>query len=312
MRHSDDKIQQQIEAYLNQEMTDLERSKFEKQIHEDPDLHDEVEFQQSLIEAIRAERMAQLKAGLSQVNISLWSVALTEAFKTAAIVAGIGLMGTGVYFGYDYFNTKNDPVNSEMPAVAHEPTVEAQKSLPAAVEPVEKVPAQAVFESKEANSNQAENPAPLVSNSKVVHKENLKLASGKQIKGNTSANFDLAEEPRPGTLIGPQTRDIEIPTDGVSEKVVLESIYPEVVVKRDNKDRFHYQFADSRLVLYADFGDKLYEILELNQKGSRQLFFSYDGKFYHLNPNNTEISPLLKVSDPALIRVLSSYQTKRN
>ena len=110
----------------------------------------------------------------------------------------------------------------------------------------------------------------------------------------------------------PETpRDFGLPEDGITNKTKPESIQPEVVIKRDNKEKFHYQFSDGKLVLYADFSNKLYEVLELNQYGERQLYLAYDGKFFALDPQVSEISPLREVNDKNLIQILTDYQKRK-
>ncbi len=110
----------------------------------------------------------------------------------------------------------------------------------------------------------------------------------------------------------PETpKDFGLPEDGITNKTKPESIQPEVVIKRDNKEKFHYQFSDGKLVLYADFSNKLYEVLELNQYGERQLYLAFDGKFFALDSQVSEISPLREVKDKNLIQILTDYQKRK-
>jgi len=163
-------------------------------------------------------------------------------------------------------------------------------------------------------------PSIEVSSTKTIGQHKIRRSQ----PGNTSGNSvqqpgqDLqslteTEALDPGTkqFVPSTAKDIPIPTDGISNKTLLESLNPEVVIKRDNKDKFHYQFSDSKLILYADFSDKLYEVLELNQNNEKQLFFGYNGKFFILDPKQTEISPLKPVTDANLIQVLADYQKRR-
>jgi hypothetical protein len=305
MKYSDDKIQQQIEAYLNQDMSDLERSRFEKQIHDDQELHDEVEIQQATIEAIRNERILALKAGLSSVNVSLWSLSLIEGAKIAAIVAGIGLASIGGYIWYDSVNQKSkDPIQ-----VGSKPdkTIIKSESTSSNLNPEEPALANReveLFNPKPQNSESPDLPGKVKTSS-----SDNKIA----VKGNVPAINEMEiTEPASKQIATPASKEISLQDDGISNKSVLESVHPELVIKKDNKDKFHYQFSDSKLVLYADFGDKIYEVLELNQEGNKQLFFSYDEKFYTLDAGQTEIVPLKEVSDRNLIQTLKAYQKRKN
>jgi len=325
MKITDDKIQQQIEAYLNQEMNDFERSKFEKQIHDDIDIHDEVELQQATMEAIRKERVLALKAGLSQVNISLWSVTVMETAKIAAIVAGIGLASLGGYYFYKSSNPES-PTNSNSVSQSASPQViekqqadnrkEAPKwnSNPGSSE-TKDVPNQTVFESNAENSVEPSTTVSSENNAKTKFQlpskpSGMKMNSNAEEKAIENNKSEL-DEPMVKTVNPANANDIEIPEDGISNKSKLETVNPEVIVKRENKDKFHYQYSDSKLILYADFADKIYEILELNQDNSKKIFLAYEGKYYQLESSKMDITPLKEVSDKHLINILSAYQKRK-
>jgi hypothetical protein len=317
---NDDKIQQQIEAYLNQDMSDLDRSRFEKIIHDDQELHEEVELQESVMQAIRNERMIALKAGLNQVNISLWSTTVLEIAKIAAITAGIGMATAGGYFILT--NSKGTPTGTQGEKAQTEQIVNKQKEVPAETftpvvaapssQEVAEQPKTIDFGSKLENGNA---PSPGISSPVYSGRNNSSAKGQTRISGKETPAQNVEVDVRePGTsVINPSiAKDIAIPGDGISNKSSLESLNPEVVIKRDNKDKFHYQFSDSKLILYADFSDKLYEVLELNQNNQRQMFFAYDNKFYILDPNQIEISPLKEVKDANLVDLLKNYQKRKN
>lgn len=327
MKYTDDQIQQQIEAYLNQDMSDLDRSRFEKLIHDDPELHEEVELQESMMEAIRAERMLALKSGLSSVNISLWSTGLIQVAKVAALVAGIGVSGAVGYKIYTHQSEllkKQATIQEKQPVEVAQPetSLNKEEEYGVSVESQALNPAVIPFESKGSHGNAPKEPA---SFSNQASKESSSISyhsASPKSKVNTKQASELSSEELSGgaEIIEPtskgvqaiSTKDVVLPTDGITNKSALESVHPEVVIKRDNADRFHYQFADNKLVLYADFSNKLYEVLELNQDNTKRMFFCYDSKFYQLNPNQVEISPLKEVQDKGLIQILSSYQKRKN
>lgn len=323
MKHADDQIQQQIEAYLNQDMSDLDRSRFEKLIHDDPDLHEEVEMQESVMEAIRAERMLALKSGLSSVNISMWSTGLIELAKVAALVVGIGVAGVAGYQIYTNESSSGSQSTRKEKSV-QEPTetvLQQPKLADKALENRVDKPSIGQFESNPSNGSDPIEPK---QRSSAVRKESASIsyqAASPKTKPTTKLGLESAEEtssvsemnePASKAVQAISTKDIVVPTDGITNKSALESVHPEVVIKRDNADRFHYQFSDNKLVLYADFSNKLYEVLELNQDNTKRMFFCYDSKFYQLNANQVEISPLKEVQDKGLIQILSAYQKRKN
>lgn len=312
MKNSDEHIQQQIESYLNQEMTDLERSRFEKQIHDNPELHEEVQLQEATFEAIKRERILALKAGLNQVPVSLWSTGIVEVAKIAAITIGLGITGLGGYYALNLSNQK-----SYEKKILTAPFVEKEKDNSDESKVVSEISS-----NKDDFKSKAENAeVPIETKSSGSHQ---KVIGGRPLNthsksGNgersTYSNEEVLNEPLEPVSKAFQalsSKDIPNPDDGISNRTSLESIHPEVVFKKDNKNIFHYQFSDSKLILYADFTDKIYEVIELNQNGSKQVFFCYENTFYPLNTNQFEISPLKEVQDKNLIQILKAYQKRRN
>lgn len=308
MKHIDQVIQQQIEAYLRQDMSDLERSGFERRMHEDPALHEEVQHQEALIMAVRNERMLHLKSGLQAIPVSLWTATLLEYGKIAAISLGIGLASAGGYFMYQsnsgesYGEKKNirfqesnkQDIYTEHPVQA--PSVAAGKSTESVTE---SAPALAL--PKESENSLA--------------KTNVETARIRQ-QGIVQEHIPQSSEPDlPEPVLSqsqPRTpQNANLPEDRLNNKTHPASMQPEVIIKRDNREKFHYQFSEGKLVLYADFNEKLYEVLELNQHGQRNLFLSYDGKFYALDPLFSEISPLKEVKDKNLIQILTEYHKRK-
>ena len=314
MKYTDDSIQQQIETYLRQEMTDLDRSGFERRMHDDADLHQEVRRQEALIGAIRQERILSLKSGLQNVNISLWSTGFMEIARIAAISAGLGIASLGAYYYYQQ-------------GKAPEPVKVVQQANQKSADPATKVQSEIEFNksglAEPGVQNKVEeshpevlalNPEPLVGGSKELERTaNTSAQSGtpKTVKNAFQPETEALE---PGLKAAqPETsRDLAQPEDGISGMTSPESIQPEVVIKRDNKDKFHYQFSEGKLVLYADFNEKLYEVLELNQHNEKQLYLAYDGHFFVLDPSKTEISPLREVKDQNLVQILVAYQKRKN
>jgi len=316
MKYTDDKIQQQIEAYLNQDMTDFERSKFEKLIHDDDELHDEVEMQEATIEAIRNERMLGLKAGLSQVPISLWSVTLIETAKIAAVAVSLGIASVGGYYMYSNSQTqKNDVSSIEKTIVADSPSENEITENPA--QPDNSAAEISSTKGFESNPDHARVP---VNSGSTENAKSIGLGRVRTKSNSNTTTFGKSSvvndtemvEPNVKTTMPTNAKDIALPQDGISNKSVLETVNPEVVIKKDNKDKFHYQFSDSKLILYADFSNKIYEILELNQANQKSMFLSFQNKFYALEASKMEISPLKEVTDAQLIQVLYTYQKRKN
>ena len=295
MKYTNDDLQPQIDSYLRQEMTDLERAGFERRMHENPELHEEVKRQDAYISAIRQERIIELKSGLQAVQISLWSATAMEFARIAAISAGIGLASLG---GYYYFSQQKAGVKDKAELVKETPFIQKEKQDNSVANFQQ--PADNSAEPAEIKTNTETKPAVSAGPAKQKSATDLPASPEREI-----------EEPVFKSVQPSTPQDINLPEDGISHKTAPESMQPEVVIKRDNREKFHYQFMDGKLVLYADFNEKLYEVLELNQHGKKQLYLSYDGKFYSLNPEVNEITPLSQVKDRNLLQILAIYQKKK-
>jgi hypothetical protein len=314
MKYENQSMQQQIEAYLRQEMTDLERSGFERRMHDDEELHEEVHKQEAIMEAIRRERVIALKAGLQNVPVSLWSGVLMEAAKIAAVSIGIGLASAGGYLYFQNQKAGNEIVATEANKET-QPEVKMNKSSGAGLQPSNKKQEEQMPEAQiPIAQDEEKGPDPEVRSAGAQSSSSFSRSSADLPVRKESLKplqeTDLQEPSLQASQL--QTSgDPSLPEDGFSNNTKPESLQPEVLIKRDNKEKFHYQFSDGKLVLYADFSNKLYEVLELNQYGDRQLFLAYDGKFFALDSRVAEITPLREVKDTNLIQILTNYQKRK-
>ncbi len=109
---------QNIESYLRGELSPMEARGFEQQIAENVDLSEAVQFQKDIIDTLKAERKAQLKARLQ--NIELPKSVAQGTFSTPfyanknVIAAGIvAITGISVALLF-FFNTDKKEVSSEI------------------------------------------------------------------------------------------------------------------------------------------------------------------------------------------------------
>jgi hypothetical protein len=237
-----------------------------------------------------------------------------EVAKIAAVSIGIGLASAGGYF---YFQNQKDGKATISTEVNREvqPEVKIDKSSGAGLLP--------------SNTKQEElmpeKQIPIAQDEEKGPDPEVRSAGGQSSAMSSRSSSDLPvrkesvkplqetdlQEPSLQASQLQTSGDPGLPEDGFSNNTKPESLQPEVLIKRDNKEKFHYQFSDGKLVLYADFSNKLYEVLELNQYGDRQLFLAYDGKFFTLDSRVSEITPLREVRDTNLIQILTNYQKRK-
>ncbi len=81
------------------------------------------------------------------------------------------------------------------------------------------------------------------------------------------------------------------------------------VISSERKLKSHYQFANGKLILYGDFDNGLYEIIEVNAENTRSLFLFYKSKYYLLDDSKKEVTVLKEISDPNLIQKLIEFRS---
>jgi hypothetical protein len=241
MKYTDPSIQQQIEAYLRQEMTDLDRSGFERRMHDDEELHEEVQRQEAIMGAIREERAMALKSGLQSVSISLWSTALMETAKLAAIVAGLGLASLGGYWLFQESSKDSTQLSGRGQTELNQTRREAP--VPTQIESSVPKSSGSIYSSGDQPSdiiNAPDDEPSIAGSEKIQSIPKVRQPVAKPGVHELRQNLEQ-EVSEPGLkLTQPEVpKDINLPEDGITGGTRLESMQPELVIKRDNREKFH-------------------------------------------------------------------------
>jgi len=271
-----------IDDYLTNKLSDTQREVFEQQLASDPTLKADVEFQRQIIDGLQKARAAELKSMLRNIPIS------SREFTTLKVAAGI--VGGALLIGTVYWLGNNKP---ELPVTEPKDSIgvitETENSLNPALEDVV--------------TNQHEQPAEVEPESNVQPK--------------TSTNTAKKEVAKPTIdVIDPSAELVESTSSPISQGAT-QPVAPAVEAKSlevnidstSKKYKFHYQFADGKVVLYGSFDRSLYEILELNG-GKHSVYLFYQSKYYFLNEQSTAITPLDVITDKATISKLETYHKK--
>jgi len=296
---------EQIDLYLTDQLSAGERSQFEELIQQDPLLKEELRFQEEIIQSVKTNRAAQLKARLD--NIQLPGPGIGEgavgSLKVAGPILAIAAAGLGTYF---YLQEpavpETTPPTEQITQITEEvknpvmdqqiesmPITEGQKEavetvpVPEAKEPVAKTAGEIVAQEPEV--------APEAPSERV--QPNLIDISGDDDLGNAEEMVDL-------------------PTLPVEAEELNEVLEMSVKKIKDGKHNFHYQNYNDKLYLYGDFHNVPYEILDLAGAESRKLYLYYQDKFYRIKPDQTEISALEVIADQDLVNELAALRDSKN
>jgi len=307
-------LNEHLDDFLLGRMSDEEARAFAERAEQDPLLAQEVRLQQDIVSGLKKARTAQLKARLSQLptpppagvgGLTSWQWIGVSATSVAVILGGVAL----------YLNqTTSTPDAARQETVAQQqvyapaPTPEQDQAVAqTSVQPsAEEATAPALTEAK-PEAKGIDRPAPARLKTKATQDSQLAVvlpkASAKPL--NPTQPDEEAEDngliDRPG---------IGTPASGkVAENNEVKT-KPEVVIKES--DVLSYQYFDNRLFLYGSFGDAIYELIELvSAKEGRRLYIFYKDRFYTVDKDVRDVTPMRAVTDPKLEAELTLLRKKR-
>jgi hypothetical protein len=275
-----------LDKYLTDRLGDDERKAFEQTVKSDPDLQAELAFQREVVEGIRYARKAELKAMLNQVPVPpVHTFYNTVAAKVIASLIFVGTVGLAVYFATS--DRQPEPVvqENEMPV------------------------------------NQTEEPQPDepgVSSPEPVETEERTDSAQPLLRESKSSRSTQPTNEIPGRVEVFTPNDEELKEQMQREREHLANIEKGFVTSSTEVElnsslkgfRFHYAFKNNKLVLYGNFEDQLYEILEFISDKGKTIVLFYKGKYYLLDTAQTEPYPLVVIRNKELLNQLKKYRSR--
>ncbi|MBO9701321.1 MAG: hypothetical protein J7604_14015 [Sporocytophaga sp.] len=293
--------QDKIDDFLSGKLSGTEKLMFEEYMTKDPLVSNELKLQEDIINHLKGQRKAELKARLDNINVS--TASSYTGLKIAAGIVGTLLLSTTLYF--TLFNKSVDqPVLTQQssehqientPDEVFTPQTEAEVITSETSSTAPALETENKFEIKRESriAQLKKRPEPAIT--KTTNPQILTNTSEPSISDFESEDFNTENS------VQPQKGDIQ-----GSDAAKLDNITVKITQKK-NKD-FHYQFFSNKLFLYGKFDEKPYEILELNSKGGRELYLKYDGSYFSLKSNQIDIAPLQEIHDKDITRQLESLK----
>lgn len=280
-----------IDRYFGGEMGAEEMRQFENIVAQDPILEKEFSFQQELIDGIQAVRKAELKATLSNVDVTGYSALESSALtKILGSVAVAGIVAVGAYF---YFDENEVILPAEQISTAElfeqetlsevtldEETQEKKSEVIAVIKEENSLPKETVIvtEINENNTNES-----------VVISE-----------ANVQEVFDDETE----------VSETEAPVNHLIAKSKVTHSALEVTVETSKRFSFHYQVKNNSLALYGEFKN-LYEIIEFHKDGNITTYLKYDKKYYEIDKQQSKATPLVELTEDQLLNLLDSIENNK-
>lgn len=283
-----------IEDYLSDKLSEQQKEAFEKQLATDTALKSEVALQKAIVEGIKNARIAELKSMLNNVPISPVG-SFATAGKIAAGVIAVGIISASIYFYTKSGDDKPETVSitDSVSIPTEEPKAKENKETPA-------VDTKATDKSETTTAV----TTPVDNNKKKTVTTPEKDKEEKITPTKPSINVtDPSEE------MSDNTSTAVTPKNESSKSIITTSRVAVETDASDKKHTFHYQFKQSKLILFGKFDKALYEILEVNGD-SHSMFLFYKDNYYLLNENQTTISPLEQIKDASVVRKLKEFRNQ--
>lgn len=274
-----------IESFVENNLSASERASFESAMAKDPLLKNEIELQNTIIDALKQQRKAELKSRLNNIEVSLSPS--YSAIKIAASVIASGIIAYGIYtfVNNDPSVATNTQTKEIKPQIAEKTSVESsQPNVSTGIEDSDPI------------NNKVNSPSQEVTNTstqKAIHTPTEVVSPSVHSPEMTEIENDQFQKEEKITLPDGKIAQTTETKNGI-----------DVSVNSSTKNQFHYQFYNNKLFLFGDFNANTYEILELNTYKGKQVYFYYNKSYYLLKSNQSKTTPLQKITDKKVLAEL--------
>ena len=282
---------ERIDAYFNNELTEADRQQLMQDIDSDPSLKADFQFQEGVIDGIKDFRKKELMARLD--NIQVASVGQSILLKSIGIIGIASVVTVGTYMWLN--STEEQPLSTEDPVNTEQLIAAPEETM---AEDADEVDTGILVEDEKTEDKIA---------GKIVEAdpgaESTREASDTDTPAATPAIvIPEVQEPESETSVSVD-EDLSAPEAMSSSAIRLRSS-TDVEVRLSKKYSFHYQVKNGALVLFGNFNDSPFEVIELKTNKGINSYLYFEDNFYALVNNSTEVKPLLVLKNEQLIKEL--------
>lgn len=284
-----------IEAYFNNELSSADEQKLMKELETNNELKQDFEFQKDVVEGLKAYRKEQLIARLNEVKmISTTQHLVVKVISSIAVVAVVGL---GAYFFYYTNNNESKLISEATKTVVDESIINEQQPQIADVATQQEIDEVQTDLTEDADIEMQQAQQPAVKEEKIISEKTPEVIMPDVVDSFDSELVDTSIE-----------EDLSVPANTIATGLNLRSKL-DVEIKMKRRYNFHYQLIEQKLVLYGDFEDEPFEILEINKDdGGIDLYLYHKDNFYGIEQGSDKIEPLKEIVDPVLIQRLQALR----
>ena len=294
-----------IDSFLRGDLAGSELEQFNQALRSDPKLQQEVSLQRDIVDSIKQYRHSQLKNRLNSIEVAPVSTGnyFSSYIKLAASIGAVALL-IGSYAILTNKKTEDTTVATSKEQISVAQATEEQTSS--------KQTTTATTDLEPVNNN---NLTPASSNSTPSAAVAVKAGS------KASEKTDLAQTNESGnqeTVFSEEMSGENESFSSGSENMTIPganhaihsntstSVVKVNIVKE--KNILAYRFFNNELYLHGNFSNSPYELFELNNKPSKQLFLYFENNYYELVQGKTKITTLVPITDKATLLQLAQLR----
>jgi hypothetical protein len=294
-----------IDSFLRGDLKGAELERFNQALSADPKLQQEVSFQQDVVDSIKQYRHNQLKSRLNSIEVSPISTgsATSTYFKLAASIGIVALL-IGTFAVLTNTKGKNTLTNAtETSSKEDVLTANIEEVTPSDIVSSE----QKTSTSTNGKSETKDTKITATSSEVSTKKSDVKKSTDNPDQTSTHTSFPSDEEMTSDDMaFDSKSENFTVPTiNNTEHSTISASVVKVNIVKEKN---LAYRYFNNELYLHGNFSNSTYELFELNNKPSKQLFLYFENHYYELIQGKTKVTDLVPITDKATLLQLAQLR----
>jgi len=292
-----------IDSFLRGDLNGTELETFNKALRSDPKLQQEVSFQQDIVDSIKQYRHNQLKSRLNAIDVPAIATGSSVSIYLK-LVASIGIVALLVGTVTVLTNNKE-----ETTVTNSSDALPAEKTLVSANAKALTPPNNISTEQQTTTTDQksiVQAAVPTKAKQTTEDNKSTKTASNSSTQTSTNNLPDNDEMKDDGMSFDSRSENFNVPSINNADHSTLSASVVKVnIVKEKN---LAYRYFNNELYLHGNFSNSTYELFELNNKPSKQLFLYFENKYYELIQGKTKVTDLVPITDKATLLQLAQLR----
>jgi hypothetical protein len=290
-----------IDSFLRGDLSGAELEAFNKALASDLSLQQDVSIQSDIVDSIKQHRHQQLKNRLNAIDMKPVGFGFFSSgyAKLAASVGVVALLIGG-------YTLLSDSKNIDDASVANDSNTKEISTT------VQSTDSTVTLSQNTTNANEIA--------AANADKNSINLTTTSPLKKSVGSKNNKQQAQQSTTYQEPnaETSDVDYNTDELGDNITMPSINtggasasstPNIKVNIVKEQDLGYRFYNNQLFLHGNFTSSTYELYELNNKPSKQLFLYFESNYYELIQGKTKVTKLSPITDEAVLAQLIQLRT---